>query len=76
MVNLNLYTRVYVSRGKVAHLRQNDSGRYFVARCGTAPVWYDPNGWYGTGNQEEIDKAKEMPLCKRCMMLLEDSTWK
>jgi hypothetical protein len=76
MADLSLYTRVYVGRGKKAHLRPNDSGRYFVARCGVAPAWYDPNGWYGTGSQEEIDKAKAMPLCKRCLMALEGSTWK
>jgi len=75
-VKLSNYTRIYLPRGKVAHLRPNDGGRYVVARCGLTPPWYDPHGWHGTGSQDEIDKAKDMRLCKRCVMAVEESTWK
>jgi hypothetical protein len=71
MSSLSEFTRVYLSRGKVAHLKGNWIGRFYAAPCGASPAWYEPHGWYGTGAQEEIEKAAELPLCKRCVALLE-----
>jgi hypothetical protein len=72
MAGLSEFTRVYLSRGKVAHLKGNWTARqWFTAPCGASPAWYEPHGWYGTGTQEEIEKAAGLPLCKRCVKLLE-----
>jgi hypothetical protein len=34
-----------------------------TARCGYRPHLA---GWYGTGSQEEYEKAASLPLCKLC----------
>ena len=77
MIDLSLYTRVYVGRGQKAHLMPNESyQRHKSVPCGTAPVWFDPDGWKGTGSQDETEKAEAMDLCKRCVMVLEGTVWK
>jgi hypothetical protein len=52
-------TRVYTSaRGKVAHLTSQGT----VSLCG---LWY-PEGFLGTGYQEEYERAADLPVCHRC----------
>jgi hypothetical protein len=60
------YTRVFTPFGTVAHLLSNQrsaSGAYAVV-CGLHGV---PGfGWWGTGTQDEIDKAARLRLCRNC----------
>jgi hypothetical protein len=55
------YTRMYVKRGRVSHAVDTLFGNG-GAVCGVYP-WM---GWYGTGSQDEYDKAASMPRCQRC----------
>jgi hypothetical protein len=61
------YTLVYLPRGaKVAHVlppnsSPNEGGR---AVCGRDPSW--PDSWFGTGTQDEWDKARILPCCVGC----------
>ena len=63
-------TRVYTSRGRVAHLLPvNESpslGRN--ALCGRG-AW--PTGWLGTGSQREYEAAEGLPTCADCAGRLE-----
>lgn len=62
---------VYLRYGSVTHVRPF-SGRSDYHRsvlCDREPTLFDD--WLGTGNQTEIDKARRMPLCVRCMTLAE-----
>jgi hypothetical protein len=66
-------TRVYLSRGKVAHtlpFGSSPNQGYQSALCGTSPPWFDPYGWYGTGDQTEVDILNALPSCKRCERLM------
>ncbi len=58
-------TLVYVRDGKVAHrLSELASVNSFdAALCGTLP---GREFWYGTGSQDEIDRAAALPRCIRC----------
>ena len=51
-------TRVYTPEGKFAHLTTQGT----VTLCG---LWY-PEGLWGTGSQEEYEKAAALPVCKPC----------
>ena len=51
-------SRVYTPRGKAAHLTTQGT----VTLCG---LWY-PEGFWGTGSQEEYEKADSLPTCKPC----------
>jgi hypothetical protein len=65
--------RVFLYYSKVSHLlRPNHSPNdgYGLAYCGASPQFM--MHWYGTGNQNEIDRAVTLPLCKRCLMLAPD----
>jgi hypothetical protein len=42
------------------------------AVCGIYPGMF--GYWAGTGSQDEIEAVAEMPLCKRCVKILEDRT--
>lgn len=60
----------YVPRGKVTHARKRRSGGLDgTARCGTAPAWYEPIDWHGTGSQAEYERAAALPKCRRCLRL-------
>lgn len=62
-------TMTYLPKGKVAHVLPFGStpgSTFAVALCGTAPPWFDPIGWRGTGSQDEADHLKTLPICKRC----------
>ena len=50
--------RVYTPKGKVAHLTQQGT----ITLC---RLWY-PEGLWGTGSQEEYEKAAALPTCKTC----------
>ena len=51
-------SRVYTPKGKVAHL--TEQGTITLCR-----LWY-PDGFLGTGSQEEYETAATMPTCKTC----------
>jgi len=51
-------TRVYTPHGKVSHLTTQGT----VTLCG---LWY-PEGLWGTGSQEEYEKADSLWTCKPC----------
>ncbi|PRH79360.1 hypothetical protein C6N75_09760 [Streptomyces solincola] len=62
--------RVYTERGTVAHeLRWGDSPNEAGAKalCGRT-AW--PGYWYGTGTQNEHERAAELPLCVGCKAIL------
>lgn len=52
------YAWQYLPNGKVAHLVLAG-----LSVCGRDGVW---GVWYGTGTQDEYDKAAALPHCKRC----------
>jgi hypothetical protein len=57
---------VYTAFGRVTHFaRYQHPQMDRLALCSVHPRW--PWTWYGTGNQDEIDKAESMPLCTRCL---------
>jgi hypothetical protein len=56
-------TRVYLPRGRVAHLRRPWSPGVM---CPSVPGTPGPGEWLGTGSQGEYDKAASLPLCRRC----------
>jgi len=56
-------SRVYTPSGRRAHTVWADRGSFASCiYCGYIPEW--PNGWLGTGDQKEIDKALSLPYCK------------
>jgi len=64
---------VYLRRGGVTHvLPWINRPAYPDALCGRELKWGE--SWLGTGNQTEIDKARRMPLCIRCMNLSQGRT--
>lgn len=64
---------VYLRRGGVTHvLPFAIHPSYPTVLCGRELNWGEY--WYGTGTQDEIDKARRMPLCIRCMNLSEGRT--
>lgn len=52
--------RIYAPRGSVAHLRANEAAT--ITACGL----YRPEGWWGTGTQDEYEEAARRPLCRLC----------
>lgn len=57
---------VYTRRGGVTHvLPFAMHAAYPTVLCGRELQWGEY--WLGTGTQDEIDKARRMPLCIRCM---------
>jgi len=54
-------TFVYAPTGHVAHVM--NFGQW--TNCGFTPMW--PQQWRGTGSQAEYDKAKLLPLCRKCV---------
>jgi hypothetical protein len=51
-------SRVYIPTGKVAHF--TDQGTVTYCR-----LWV-PEGLWGTGSQEEYERAASLPICKKC----------
>lgn len=59
-------TLVYFKGGKLAHVLKWNSSPNRPADeslCGRAP-W--PDYWYGTGDMDERDTARQLPLCMGC----------
>lgn len=42
-----------------------------AAQCGRSPVWFSPQGWMGTGSQEEYERNDALPVCKRCLVMID-----
>lgn len=40
-----------------------------IALCGVSPLWYSPDGWFGTGSQAEYERRATLPACRRCLAL-------
>lgn len=64
---------VYLLHGEVTHVKpfieDSMTTAYPTVLCGRSPQLFD--AWRGTGSQDEIDRARRMPLCTRCMTLAE-----
>lgn len=76
MSKLDNYVWRYLPRCRVTHAL-SEPGVY-VARCGAAPAWFAPGGadeWRGTGSQVEYETAAALPRCKRCVALIQRTTW-
>jgi hypothetical protein len=61
---------VFARRGGVTHVLPFNAPLYGTRSggavlCGRMPAVFDE--WLGTGSQTEIDQARRMPLCIRCM---------
>lgn len=39
-----------------------------VAVCGMSPSWF--NDWLGSGDQDEYERAAQLPPCRRCLLRL------
>jgi len=71
--DLKDYERRYTPGGKVAHLIwgpdwSRQEATYPHAACGwSGQTTY----WRGTGNQDEYDRAAELPVCRRCLAAVE-----
>lgn len=57
----------YLRRGKHLHLVLSGTSTHCGAACGAMPSWAPGEGWLGTGNQEEYERAATLPKCKRCL---------
>lgn len=57
------YERMYLRRGRRAHLISPSFYGQRVAVCGRYP-W--PEEFRGTGTQDEYDRAAALPLCSLC----------
>ena len=56
------YERVYTLWGRVAHLMLLGSEGAVLCQTYTQPRSW----WFGIGDQNEIDRAARMPLCRKC----------
>lgn len=65
-MNEDNYTKVYFGpSSRVAHLVGNTHRQVEIQSvCGKFPRWF--LGWLGTGDQDEIDRAQALPLCRHC----------
>lgn len=61
--HVHSWTRVYRLNGKVAHIEE-----LLYSAHPFMPWMDDRDGWFGTGSQEEYERAAEMPLCPRCFV--------
>lgn len=59
----------HLARGRVTHIVgvAGLAPIRGVGLCGIGPAWWDPDGWLGTGTQEEYDRDAGLPLCARCV---------
>jgi hypothetical protein len=59
--------RMYLRRGRVAHLMTTWTSGRSTALCGASPTWPERDeAWRGTGSQDEYDRARELPTCLHC----------
>ena len=62
------YERRYTQQGRMAHLLDPVD----LARNGATPTalcerWqWSASGWWGSGSQDEIERAAVLPLCTGC----------
>lgn len=56
----------YLRYGKYLHLVDDAESTHCPAACGLPPSWFR-EGWLGTGNQEEYERAATLPRCRRCL---------
>lgn len=59
----------YLFHGRVKHAVGRGPNGWVErsAECGAGP---DISGdWYGSGTQDEYDRVKELPACKRCLAM-------
>lgn len=64
------YTRVFTAAGTVAHVLgwgQSPNRIGETALCGRS-AW--PDYWHGTGSQDELERAQDLPLCVSCTAVL------
>lgn len=63
------YTRVYTEGGTVSHLLDEllSPNSHTEAICGRSP-W--PSLWFGTGTQDEEEKAQELKTCISCLSVV------
>lgn len=54
---------LYLKRGRVAHALSTFNGTRSSSECGV----YAWSGWYGTGTQDEYDRAAALPKCQHCV---------
>lgn len=63
---------VYTEGGKIAHVLPDwasPNNRAEEALCGRSP-W--PGYWFGTGTQDEYEKARDLRLCVACKARVTD----
>lgn len=58
------WTRVYRRHGHEAHIRE------LIYSAHPRASWND-DGWFGTGSQEEYERAAQLPLCPKCFVILD-----
>jgi hypothetical protein len=59
--------RMYLRRGRVAHLMVWWTTGHRRAVCNARPTWPDTDDdWRGTGSQDEYERAQELPTCLHC----------
>jgi hypothetical protein len=59
--------RMYLRRGRVAHLVAPWTSGCILALCRTTPRWPETDdAWRGTGSQDEYERAQELPTCLHC----------
>ena len=63
------YTRVYLPHAKVSHLLHGNASPNLpdAAACGVMPR---VTLWHGTGNWDEMERAKRLPICPGCAKAL------
>ncbi len=65
MIRDDWYEWRYLLNGKVAHALEPGHVRSgSTAKCGIFPFLSD---WLGTGNQNEYERAAELPRCISCL---------
>ncbi len=65
-------TRVYTEGGMVAHILDylsSPNDRAAEALCGRLPF---PRFWFGTGTQDEEERAADLRLCLTCRSVQEE----
>lgn len=61
-----MFEWLYLARGVTTHAHALDRQYKITAECGVT-TW---THWYGTGRQEEYDKAERLPKCAKCVKLV------
>lgn len=59
------WTRVYRRADRTAHIRE----LIRIAHPDAPATWDESEGWYGTGSQQEYDRAKTLPSCAQCFLI-------